>query len=76
MNHPSGRDLAKFSKKLHEFERIWTPGGGGGGGGACAPHTPQLDPPMHTVAVLGLRNAVAIRTPSLGTIVPICDFNF
>ena len=24
-------DFAKFSQKLHEIERIWTPGGGGGG---------------------------------------------
>ena len=24
-------DFAKFSKKLHEIERIWTPVGGGGG---------------------------------------------
>ena len=23
-------DFAKFSLKLHEIERIWTPGGGGG----------------------------------------------
>ena len=23
-------DFAKFSQKLHEIERIWTPGGGGG----------------------------------------------
>ena len=24
-------DFAKFSRKLHEIERIWVPGGGGGG---------------------------------------------
>ena len=23
-------EIAKFSEKLHEIERIWTPGGGGG----------------------------------------------
>ena len=30
-----GREHAKFSRKLHEIERIWTPGGG-----ACVPHAP------------------------------------
>ena len=32
-NSPGGAptyDFAKFSQKLHEIERIWTPGGGGG----------------------------------------------
>ena len=24
---PRGRDFAKFSQKMHEIERIWTPGG-------------------------------------------------
>ena len=33
-------DFAKFSQKLHEIERIWTPGGGGGG---CEG---RLDPPL------------------------------
>ena len=32
------------SRKLHENERIWTPGGGGGG----ASLAPPLDPPMET----------------------------
>ena len=30
-----GREHAKFSRKLHEIERIWTPRGG-----ACVPHAP------------------------------------
>ena len=34
-------DFAKFSRKLHEIERIWTPGGGWG-----ASLAPPLDPPM------------------------------
>ena len=33
-------DFAKFSQKLHENERIWTPGGGG------ASLVPPLDPPL------------------------------
>ena len=32
-------DFAKFSQKLHEIERIWTPGGG-------ASLTPPLDPKL------------------------------
>ena len=43
-------NFAKFSRKLREIERIWTPGcagvGGGGGGGASLP-PPLLDLPMH-----------------------------
>ena len=35
-----GREHAKFSRKLHEIERIWTPRGG------RASLTPPLDPPM------------------------------
>ena len=31
-------DFAKFSRKLHEIERIWAPGGGGGGGRPSRPH--------------------------------------
>ena len=31
-----------FGQKLHENERIWTPGGGGG----ARPWCPSLDPPM------------------------------
>ena len=34
-------EFAKFSQKLHEIERIWTPGGGGG-----ASLAPPLDPPL------------------------------
>ena len=34
-------DLATFSRKLHEIERIWTPMGGGG-----RPSPLPLDPPM------------------------------
>ena len=32
-NSPGGRQIrfVKISQKLHEYERIWTPGGGGGG---------------------------------------------
>ena len=37
-----GREHAKFSRKLHEIERIWTPRGG------RASLTPPLDPPMIT----------------------------
>ena len=36
--------FAKFSQKLHEIERIWTPGGGGGGG--VRPSPPPLDSPL------------------------------
>ena len=36
VNPPGGREHAKFSRKLHEIERIWTPRGGG----ACVPHAP------------------------------------
>ena len=32
-------DFARFSQKLHEIERIWTPEGG-------TPHAPPLDPPL------------------------------
>ena len=41
-------DFAKFSQKLHEIERIWTPGGGG-----PASLVPPLDPPldgMHAIS--------------------------
>ena len=37
-----GREHAKFSQKLHEIERIWTPRGG------VRPSRPPLDPPMLT----------------------------
>ena len=40
MNPPGGREHAKFSRKLHEIERIWTPRGG------RASLTPPLDLPM------------------------------
>ena len=40
VNPPGGREHAKFSRKLHEIERIWTPRGG------RASLTPPLDPPM------------------------------
>ena len=33
-------EFAKFSQKLHEIERIWTPGGGG------TSLAPPLDPPL------------------------------
>ena len=33
-------EIAKFSEKLHEIERIWTPRGG------ARPSRPPLDPPM------------------------------
>ena len=41
-NPPGGvptHDFAKCSQKLHEIERIWTPGG-------MHPSGPSLDPPM------------------------------
>ena len=37
-------DFAQFSQKLHEIERIWTPGG------ACVPYAP-LDPPLISICV-------------------------
>ena len=40
VNPPGGREHAKFSRKLHEIERIWTPRGG------RASLTPPPDPPM------------------------------
>ena len=36
-------DLAKFSQKLHQIERIWTPGG--------ARPSPPLDPPLQRIEV-------------------------
>ena len=36
-------DFAKFSPKLHEIERIWTPGGGG-----ARPKFYYVDPPLQT----------------------------
>ena len=44
-NSPGGAptyDFAKFSQKLHEIERIWTPGGGGG----TRPKFYYVDPPL------------------------------
>ena len=46
MNPPGGREHAKFSRKLHEIERIWTPRGG------VRPSRPPLDPPMLSEAQL------------------------
>ena len=43
-NSPGGAptyDFAKFSQKLHEIERIWTPGGGG-----ARPKFYYVDPPL------------------------------
>ena len=44
-NSPGGGaptyDFAKFSQKLHEIERIWTPGGGG-----ARPKFYYVDPPL------------------------------
>ena len=40
-NFPGGAltyEFAKFSQKLHEIERIWTPGGG------CVPGAPLRSP--------------------------------
>ena len=37
-------DLAKFSQKLHEIERIWTRG-------VRVPRAPPLDPPLLTAAM-------------------------
>ena len=42
-------EFAKFSQKLHEIERIWTPGGG-----ARVPRAPPLDPPMVNYTTLRL----------------------
>ena len=36
VNPPRRRDFAKFSQKLHEIKRIWTPPGGGGGEGRAS----------------------------------------
>ena len=41
VNPPGGREHAKFSRKLHEIERIWTPRGG-----RASLTPPPLDPPM------------------------------
>ena len=47
VNPPGGREHAKFSRKLHEIERIWTPRGG------RASLTPPLDPPMiHVIPLI------------------------
>ena len=43
VNLQGGREHAKFSRKLHEIERIWTPRGG------RASLTPPLDPPMEKI---------------------------
>ena len=53
-----GREHAKFSRKLHEIERIWTPRGG-----RASLTPPPLDPPMANENlsadfVLMLRNTV------------------
>ena len=50
-NPPGGAptyDFAKFSQKLHEIERIWTPGGGG-----ASPKFYYVDLPLniHTSAI-------------------------
>ena len=45
-NSPGGAptyDFTKFSQKLHEIERIWTPGGG------ARPKFYYVDPPLKTV---------------------------
>ena len=47
-NSPGGAptyEIAKFSEKLHEIERIWTPRGG------ARPSRPPLDPPMVTDSI-------------------------
>ena len=46
-NSPGGAptyDFAKISQKLHEIERIWTPGGD-----ARPLRPPPLDPPLLTL---------------------------
>ena len=40
-------DFAKFFQKLHEIERISTPGGG-----ATCPSCPPLDPPLYQITRL------------------------
>ena len=43
-NSPGGAptyDFVKFSQKLHEIERIWTPGGG-----SARPKFYYVDPPL------------------------------
>ena len=40
-------DFAKFSQKLHEIERIWTPGGGG-----ARPKFYYVDPQLDTSIAL------------------------
>ena len=48
-NSPEGRtptyNFAKFSQKLHEIERIWTPGG--------RPLRTPLDPPLQIISFSG-----------------------
>ena len=53
-----GREHAKFSRKLHEIERIWTPRGG------RASLTPPLDPPM-IIIIISVPYWVAINAKSL-----------
>ena len=51
-----GREHAKFSRKLHEIERIWTPRGG------RASLTPPLDPPMQSNRICVARRAPGPQT--------------
>ena len=50
-----GREHAKFSRKLHEIERIWTPRGG------RASLTPPLDPPMIVIHYTAFRQVTFSR---------------
>ena len=59
-------DFAKFSRKLHEIERIWAPVGGGGEG---APLAPPLNPPLQinslTYRKIALQKQLVDRCSSL-----------
>ena len=59
-------DFAKFSRKLHEIERIWVPGGGG----AHAPCAP-LNPPL-----FGIKHLILPKNISIDNNLTIIIVNF
>ena len=56
-----------FCRKLHENERIWTPGGGG-----ARPWRPPLDPPMVKIILAKIQNERTVG----GSTVHRMFFNF
>ena len=53
-------DFAKFPPKLHEIERIWTPGGGGG----ARPKFYYVDPPLKSDKNPSLEDKKLTESPS------------